>query len=146
MSGWDADGLRTRREVLGDAHVDRSVAAADEFTIDFQQFITQNVWGSVWGRPGLDRPTRSVITVAVLTALRAEGELELHLRAAVRNGVTANQIKEVLLHVAAYAGVPAANTAFAIAARVLREEGALPRATSEAGTPASHGEDSAATS
>jgi 4-carboxymuconolactone decarboxylase len=126
MTDWDDVGMGVRRAVLGDAHVDRAVAAADSFTTDFQQFITSNVWGDVWGRPGLDRHTRSVITVAVLTALRAEGELELHLRAALRNGVTTDEIKEVLLHVAAYAGVPAANTAYAIAGRVLREEGALP--------------------
>jgi len=126
MTDWDAEGMRVRRAVLGEAHVDRAVTAADSFTTDFQRYITANVWGDVWGRPGLDRHTRSVITVAVLSALRAEGELELHLRAALRNGVTTDEIKEVLLHVAAYAGVPAANTAYAIAGRVLREEGALP--------------------
>ncbi|HKE63951.1 MAG TPA: 4-carboxymuconolactone decarboxylase [Micromonosporaceae bacterium] len=126
MTDRDADGMRVRRAVLGDAHVDRATAAADAFTTDFQHFITRNVWGDVWGRPGLDRHTRSMVTVAVLTALRAEAELELHLRAALRNGVTTDEIKEVLLHVAAYAGVPASNSAFALASRVLREEGALP--------------------
>ncbi len=128
MTDWDVDGMRVRRAVLGDAHVDRATAAADEFTLDFQQFITRYAWGAVWGRPGLDRHTRSVITVSVLTALRADGELEMHLRAALRNGVTPDQLKEVLMHVAVYAGVPAANSAFALATRVLREEGALPAA------------------
>ena len=115
MTDWDADGMRVRRAVLGDAHVDRATAAADEFTLDFQQFITRYAWGAVWGRPGLDRHTRSVITVSVLTALRADGELEMHLRAALRNGVTPDELKEVLMHVAVYAGVPAANSAFALA-------------------------------
>ena len=126
MTEWDGDGMRVRRAVLGDTHVDRATAAADEFTLDFQQFITRYAWGAVWARPGLDRHTRSVITVAVLTALRADGELEMHLRAALRNGVTPDELKEILMHVAVYAGVPAANSAFALAARVLREEGALP--------------------
>jgi 4-carboxymuconolactone decarboxylase len=128
MTGWDADGMRVRRAVLGDAHVDRATEAADDFTLDFQQFITRYAWGAVWGRPGIDRHLRSVITISVLTALRAEGELELHLRAALRNGVTPDELKEVLVHVGVYAGVPAANSAFALAARVLREEGALPAA------------------
>jgi 4-carboxymuconolactone decarboxylase len=126
MTGFDPDGMRVRRAVLGDAHVDRATAAADAFTLDFQQFITRYAWGDVWGRPGLDRHARSVITVSVLTALRAEGELEMHLRAALRNGVTPDELKEVLMHVAVYAGVPAANSAFALASRVLREEGVLP--------------------
>jgi 4-carboxymuconolactone decarboxylase len=126
MTGFDPDGMRVRRAVLGDAHVDRAIAAADAFTLDFQQFITRVAWGDVWGRPGIDRHMRSVITVSVLTALRAEGELEMHLRAALRNGVTPDELKEVLMHVAVYAGVPAANSAFALASRVLREEGALP--------------------
>ncbi len=137
MTGWDADGMQVRRAVLGDAHVDRATAAADEFTLDFQQFITRYAWGAVWGRPGIDRHLRSIITVSVLTALRAEGELEMHLRAALRNGVTPDELKEVLMHVGVYAGLPAANSAFAVAARVLREEGALPAAgTSGAGTGA----------
>jgi 4-carboxymuconolactone decarboxylase len=126
MTGFDPDGMRVRRAVLGDAHVDRATAAADAFTLDFQQFITRYAWGDVWGRPGIDRHMRSVITVSVLTALRAEGELEMHLRAALRNGVTPDELKEILMHVAVYAGVPAANSAFALAARVLREEGVLP--------------------
>jgi len=139
MTGWDADGMRVRRAVLGDAHVDRATAAADEFTLDFQQFITRYAWGSVWGRPGLDRHMRSVITVSVLTALRAEGELEMHVRAALRNGVTPDELKEVLMHVAVYAGVPAANSAFAVAARVLRAEGALPAAGTSATATRSDG-------
>ncbi|HZD98378.1 MAG TPA: 4-carboxymuconolactone decarboxylase [Micromonosporaceae bacterium] len=139
MTDWDADGMRVRRAVLGDAHVDRATAAADEFTLDFQQFITRYAWGAVWGRPGLDRHMRSVITVSVLTALRADGELEMHLRAALRNGVTPDELKEVLMHVAVYAGVPAANSAFAIATRVLREEGALPAAASTASADGSDG-------
>lgn len=126
MTEYDAEGMRIRRAVLGDAHVDRASASADGFTTEFQQFITRYAWGDVWARPGLDRHTRSVITVAVLTALRAEGELEMHVRAALRNGVTPDEIKEVLMHVAVYAGVPAANAAFALAARALRQEGALP--------------------
>jgi 4-carboxymuconolactone decarboxylase len=145
MTDRDADGMRVRRAVLGDAHVDRATAAADAFTTDFQHFITRNVWGDVWCRPGLDRHTRSMVTIAVLTALRAEAELELHLRAALRNGVTTDEIKEVLLHVAAYAGVPASNSAFALASRVLREEGALPAGGSAPDEEsARHGGDAAA--
>jgi 4-carboxymuconolactone decarboxylase len=115
------DGMRVRREVLGDAHVDRANANADEFTADFQAFITRYAWGEIWDRPGLDRRTRSVITLSVLATLRAEEELAMHVRAALRNGLTRDEIKEVLLQVAIYAGVPAANTAFAVAQRVLAE-------------------------
>jgi len=114
-------GERTRREVLGDEHVDRAQARATEFTAPFQDFITRYAWGEVWNRPGLDRRQRSMITLAALTAVRAEGELELHVRAALRNGLTPEEIREVLLHTAVYAGVPAANAAFAIAQRVLEE-------------------------
>jgi len=117
-----SDGERTRREVLGDEHVDRAQARATEFTQPFQDFITRYAWGDVWNRPGLDRRQRSMITLAALTAVRAEGELELHVRAALRNGLTPEEIREVLLHTAVYAGVPAANAAFAIAQRVLEEE------------------------
>ncbi len=117
----DSDGERTRREVLGDEHVDRAQARATEFTKPFQDFITRYAWGEVWNRPGLDRRQRSMITLAALTAVRAEGELELHVRAALRNGLTPEEIREVLLHTAVYAGVPAANAAFAIAQRVLEE-------------------------
>ena len=115
-------GLRVRREVLGDAHVDRAQAGATEFTRDFQQHITEVAWGSVWTRPGLDRRTRSAITLAALTALGREGELELHVRAALRNGLTPDEISEVLIHTSVYAGLPAANAAFAIAQRVIDEE------------------------
>ena len=122
-SSSDSDGERTRREVLGDAHVDRAQERATDFTRPFQEFITRYAWGEVWNRPGLDRRQRSMITLAALTAVRAEGELELHVRAALRNGLTPEEIREVLLHTAVYAGVPAANAAFAIAQRVLDEEG-----------------------
>ncbi len=117
-------GSATRREVLGDAHVDRATAAAGEFGAPFQEFITRYAWGAVWSRPGLDRRTRSAITLAALVTLRAENELAMHVRAALRNGLTAEEIREVLLHTAVYAGVPAANAAFAVAKRVLEEEGA----------------------
>jgi 4-carboxymuconolactone decarboxylase len=118
----DEGGDRVRREVLGDEHVDRAQANTTPFTAPFQDFITRYAWGEVWSRPGLDRRSRSMITLAVLTALRAEGELELHVRAARRNGLTDDEIAEVLLHTAVYAGVPAANAAFAVARRVLEEE------------------------
>jgi 4-carboxymuconolactone decarboxylase len=114
-------GMRTRREVLGDEHVDRAIARTTPLTESFQELITGYAWGAVWSRPGLDRRTRSAITLAVLTALGREAELELHLRAAHRNGLSDEEIGEVLLHTAVYAGVPAANAAFAIAQRVLDE-------------------------
>ena len=116
-----AQGMDVRRAVLGDAHVDRAVANTSEFTAPFQDFITRYAWGEVWSRPGLDRRTRSIVTLTVLTALGHENELAMHVRAAVRNGLTADEITEVLLHTAIYAGVPASNTAFAIAQRVLGE-------------------------
>jgi 4-carboxymuconolactone decarboxylase len=118
-------GTAVRREVLGDAHVDRALAATTSFSAPFQEFITKMAWGGVWTREELGRRERSMITLAVLTALRAEDELVLHVRAALRNGVTADEIREVLLHTAVYAGVPAANTAFAQAQAVLREEGVI---------------------
>jgi len=118
-----AAGMATRRAVLGDEHVDRAAAAATEFSAPWQDYVTTAAWGSVWTRPGLDRRTRSMLTVSLLTALGHENELALHLRAAVRNGVTAGEIREVLMHTAVYAGVPAANSAFAIAQRVLAELG-----------------------
>jgi 4-carboxymuconolactone decarboxylase len=108
-------GMTTRREVLGDAHVDRTIAGSDEFTADFQEYITRNAWGAVWSRPGLDRRTRSCITVAMLAAQGNEPELAMHVRAAVRTGVTVDEIKEILLQVAVYAGVPRANRAFIVA-------------------------------
>jgi 4-carboxymuconolactone decarboxylase len=116
-------GMATRREVLGDAHVDRAISGADAFTADFQEYITRAAWGAVWSRPGLDRRTRSCITVAMLAAQGSEHELALHVRAAVRNGVSVEEIKEILLQVAVYAGVPRANRAFSIARDALTEAG-----------------------
>ena len=115
------DGMKVRREVLGDEHVDRAIESATPFTEPFQEFITRCAWGSVWTREGLDRRTRSAITLAVLTALGREHELALHVRAARRNGLSDEEIGEVLLHTAVYAGVPAANRAFAIAKQALEE-------------------------
>ena len=117
----DEQGMRVRREVLGDAHVDRAVAGTTEFTAPFQDFITRYAWGEIWDRPGLTRAERSIITLTALAALRQEEELAMHVRAALRNGLTAAQIQEVLLQVAVYAGVPAANRAFAIAQGVLAQ-------------------------
>ena len=117
-------GMRIRREVLGDAHVDRATAAATPFSAPLQDFITRVAWGDVWARPGLDRRTRSLITLAVVTALRSDGEIALHVRGALRNGLSPAEISEALLHTAVYAGVPAANHAFAIAQRVIDETAA----------------------
>jgi len=114
-------GMATRREVLGDEHVDRAIERTTPFSAPFQDFITRSAWGSVWTREGLDRRTRSAITLAVLTALGAEHELAMHVRAALRNGLSEEEISEVLLHTAVYAGVPAANRAFAIAQEALAE-------------------------
>jgi 4-carboxymuconolactone decarboxylase len=119
-------GMSVRREVLGDAHVDRAIERTSELTAPFQDFITRFAWGAVWSRPGLDRATRSAITLAVVTALGRENEIEMHVRGAVRNGLSPAEIGEVLLHTAVYAGVPAANEAFAIAQRVLEEEAGAP--------------------
>ena len=116
------EGMRVRREVLGDEHVDRAIENTTEFTAAFQEFITRNAWGAVWTREGLDRRTRSAITLAVLTALGREQELAMHVRAARTNGLTPEEISEVLLHTAIYAGVPASNAAFAVAQRVLADE------------------------
>lgn len=118
---YDA-GMRVRREVLGDEHVGRSIERTTDLTAAFQEFITRYAWGSVWTRDGLDRRTRSAITLAVLTALGREHEIGLHVRAARRNGLTDAEIGEVLLHTAVYAGVPAANAAFEIAQRTLADE------------------------
>jgi 4-carboxymuconolactone decarboxylase len=112
-------GMEVRRAVLGDAHVDRAEAARSELTGDFQDLITRYAWGEIWTRPGLDRRTRSCITVAMLVALNRSEELEMHLRAALTNGVTVDELREVLLQTAIYCGVPAANTAFRIANEVL---------------------------
>ena len=114
-------GMRVRRQVLGDEHVDRAIASTTAFTAPFQDLITRYAWGEIWSRPGLSRPERSMITLTALMVLRQDEELAMHLRAALRNGLTPDQISEVLLHTAVYAGVPAANRAFAIAARVLAE-------------------------
>ena len=123
-------GMSVRREVLGDEHVDRAVAGTTAFTEPFQDFITRYAWGDIWSRPGLSRAERSIVTLAVLTALQHEGELAMHVKAALRNGLTPEQIQEVLLQVAVYAGVPAGNRAFAVAQRALAE------AAGEAGEPA----------
>jgi 4-carboxymuconolactone decarboxylase len=115
-------GMRVRRQVLGDEHVDRAIADTTEFTADFQDLITRYAWGEIWARPGLDRKTRSCITLTALTALNHHEELALHVRAALRNGLTPDEIKEVLLQAAVYCGVPAANRAFAIAQQVLDDQ------------------------
>jgi 4-carboxymuconolactone decarboxylase len=115
-------GMKVRREVLGDAHVDRAVAETTEFTASFQAFITRYAWGSVWTREGLDRRTRSASTLSVLTALGRERELAMHVRAAIANGLSESEIAEVVLHTAVYAGVPAANAALAIAQRELQAD------------------------
>jgi 4-carboxymuconolactone decarboxylase len=112
-------GMEVRRAVLGDAHVDRAEAARTPFTEEFQDFLTRVAWGEIWSRPGLDRRTRSCITVAMLVALNREEELALHLRGALNNGVTVDELKEVLLQTAVYCGVPAANSAFRVAAQVI---------------------------
>jgi 4-carboxymuconolactone decarboxylase len=114
-------GMTVRREVLGNEHVDRAVAATTPFTEPFQDFITRNAWGDIWSRPGLSRAERSIVTLAVLAALHHDNELAMHVKAALRNGLQPEQISEVLLQVAVYAGVPAANQAFAVAQRALRE-------------------------
>ena len=115
--------MEVRRGVLGDEHVDRAEAVKTPFTEPFQDFITRTAWGDVWARPGLDRRTRSIITLTALTAIRAEGEIGMHVRAAIGNGLTPDEIAEVILHTAIYAGVPAANAAFKIAQDVLAEMG-----------------------
>jgi len=112
-------GMKIRREVLGDEHVDDAVARTTPFTADFQELITRYAWGEIWTRPGLDRRTRSCITLTALMALGRLEELEMHVRAALRNGLTEVEIKEVFLQGAIYCGVPAANAAFAVAQRVL---------------------------
>jgi 4-carboxymuconolactone decarboxylase len=115
-------GMEVRREVLGDEHVDAAVERTSDFTAEFQDLITRYAWGEIWTRPGLDRRTRSCLTLIALVALNRTDELGLHVRAARRNGLTREEIKEVLLHSAVYCGVPAANAAFAVAQRVLDEE------------------------
>ncbi|MEO8422840.1 MAG: 4-carboxymuconolactone decarboxylase [Actinomycetota bacterium] len=114
--------MKVRREVLGDEHVDRAVAETTPFTAPFQDLITRYAWGDVWARPGLDRRTRSCITLAVLAALRCDDEIPMHVRAALRHGVTPQEIQEILLHTAVYAGVPAASSAFAAAQQAIDDE------------------------
>ncbi|MDR2320892.1 MAG: 4-carboxymuconolactone decarboxylase [Microbacterium sp.] len=117
-----AQGMAVRREVLSDAHVDRAIASTTELTADFQDFITRVAWGDVWSRPGLDRRSRSIAVLSSLIALGHHEEFAMHVRAARRNGLTVAEIREVILQSAVYAGVPAANTAFRLAAGVLAEE------------------------
>jgi 4-carboxymuconolactone decarboxylase len=119
-------GMRVRREVLGDDHVDAAVERTTAFTADFQDLITRYAWGEIWSRPGLDRKTRSCITLTALVALGRLEELEMHVRAAQRNGLSTDEIKEVLLHSAIYCGVPAANAAFAVAQSVFAEHDGPP--------------------
>ena len=116
-----ANGMAVRRAVLGDQHVDRAQANLNDFNAEFQNLITRYAWGEIWTRPGLPRTTRSLMTICMMVALNREEELKLHLRAALNNGVTPDQIKEALLQAAIYCGVPAANSAFAIAQQVLAE-------------------------
>jgi 4-carboxymuconolactone decarboxylase len=115
-------GMEVRREVLGDEHVDNAIEGTTEFTADFQDLITRNAWGEIWTRPGLDRRMRSAITMTALIALGHFEELAMHVRGARRNGLSDDEIKEVLLQSAVYCGVPAANRAFAVASRVLKED------------------------
>jgi 4-carboxymuconolactone decarboxylase len=114
-------GMKVRRAVLGDAHVDRSLQNRTPFNEDFQDLITRYAWGEIWGRPGLTRPTRSMLTLAMMVALNRADEFRMHVRAALNNGVTREEIREVLLQTAIYCGVPAANSAFHIAEEVLAE-------------------------
>jgi 4-carboxymuconolactone decarboxylase len=115
-------GMKVRREVLGDAYVDAATARATELTSEFQELITRYAWGEIWTRPGLDRRTRSCVTIAAMVALSQEHELELHIRGGRRNGLEWDEIKEVLLQSAIYCGVPAANAAFAVAQHVMDAE------------------------
>jgi 4-carboxymuconolactone decarboxylase len=120
-------GMKVRREVLGDQHVDKARQNTGAFNADFQDLITRYAWGEIWSRPGLPRQTRSLITLAMLVALNRGDEFRLHLRAAIRNGVSRDEIKEVLLQSAIYCGVPAANTAFHLATEVFREIDSQPQ-------------------
>jgi 4-carboxymuconolactone decarboxylase/3-oxoadipate enol-lactonase/4-carboxymuconolactone decarboxylase len=115
-------GMKVRREVLGDEHVDAAIERSSDFTAEYQDLITRYAWGEIWTRPGLDRRTRSAITLTALVARGQFDELEMHIRAALRNGLSTDEIKEVLLQSAIYCGVPAANSAFAVAQRVLEED------------------------
>jgi 4-carboxymuconolactone decarboxylase len=115
-------GMKVRREVLSDEHVDKAIANTNSFDADFQTFITNTAWGDVWSRPGLDRKTRSIITLTSLLALGHEKEFKMHCKAAIRNGLSTAEISEVILHASIYCGVPAANSAIAAAKEVLAEE------------------------
>jgi 4-carboxymuconolactone decarboxylase len=126
-------GMRVRRSVLGDEHVDRAQATTDPFNADFQDLITRYAWGEVWSRPGLQKNTRSLLTIALMVALNRGDELRMHLRAAANTGVTPEEIREVLLHCAIYCGVPAANSAFHAAREVLREQQATAKDASPDG-------------
>ena len=125
-------GMTVRREVLGDEHVDRAVAATTPFTEPFQDLITRYAWGEIWSRPGLSRQQRSLVTLAVLAVMQHEHELAMHVKAALRNGLTPEVIQEVLLQVAVYAGVPVANRAFPVAQRALTEAASAEAASAEA--------------
>jgi 4-carboxymuconolactone decarboxylase len=120
-------GLKVRREVLGDAHVDRTLAHRDEFNTEFQEMITRHAWGDIWTRPGLPRHTRSLITIAMMIALNRADEFKLHVRASFNNGVTRDQIKEVILQAAIYCGVPASNTAMHLAEEVFAQMQPAPK-------------------
>jgi 4-carboxymuconolactone decarboxylase len=117
------DGLRIRREVLGDAHVDRSFGEADSMSLPLQQLVTESCWGAVWSRPGLDRRTRSLLTIAMLIALNRQQELQSHIRGALRNGCTPEEIREAILHSSAYCGFPASLDAMRSAQQVIRSDG-----------------------
>ena len=129
-------GLKIRREVVGDAHVDRSLAAASEFARPLQEYITATAWGQIWSRPGLDRRTRSLLTLAMLTALNRNHELAVHVRGAITNGCTVEEIQEALLQTAVYCGAPAALESFRVAERVLNElaSGSTENGTEDGGT------------
>ena len=118
-------GMKNRRAVLGDGHVNRSVEESNELNADFQDFITRYAWGEIWNRPGLERKTRSLLTLGILVSDGRDQELQIHLRAAVGNGVSVEEIKEVFMHASVYCGLPAANHAFKIATPVLKELGKL---------------------
>jgi 4-carboxymuconolactone decarboxylase len=121
MTDKSESGMEVRRAVLGDAYVDRAEAARTPLNDEFQDLLTRYAWGEIWARPGLDRRTRSCITVAMLVSLNRNDELALHMRAALKNGVTVDELKEILLQTMIYCGLPAANSAFVVAARVLAE-------------------------
>ena len=128
-------GMKVRREVLGEEYVDRAVASTTDFNREFQDFITRNAWGEIWTRPGLPRHTRSLLTLAMTVALNRGDEFRIHVRAAFNNGVTRDEIKEVLLQSAVYCGVPAANSAFHIAQEVFDEQDRKPKTNSEKKRP-----------